>query len=204
MGPKAAAARQSFAAPAFRLFPFDCQTARGLRFSQRSAALLFVEARARPVLLTLPPENAGERSAERRGGLRGPLGGWRSRPARLRGVPSPPCDRRRGASRRSTGGVFLTAPGRAFGAGSRLPPRWERRLTGSPSASSWQGAVVPPGGAPTPPECGVTSPARGRRASRFRVAPDRPGRTGAASPAPFLPPAPSWQRPAKTPPAEQG
>ena len=67
-----------------------------------------------PGLLRSPQTNRGERSAERRGGLRGLLGGWRSRPARLRGVPLPPCDRRKGASRRSTGGVFLPAPGRAL------------------------------------------------------------------------------------------
>src|SRR6185437_17172940 len=39
------------------------------------------------------------------------------------------------------------------------------RATRPPSASSWQGTVVSPGGAPAPPGCGgyVSSPARGRR-----------------------------------------
>ena len=48
------------------------------------------------------------------------------------------------------------APGRALPANRSIG-------SGPPSASSWQGAVVPPGGAPAPPECGVTSPARRRR-----------------------------------------
>ncbi len=81
--------------------------------------LLFGRRGVRPLLIPLTAPDRGERSAERRGGLRDPLGGWRSRPARLRGAPLPPCDRRKGASRRSTGGVFLTAPGRAFASGSR-------------------------------------------------------------------------------------
>ena len=63
-------------------------------------------------------------------------------------------------------GVFLPAPGRALPTNRfALPPsRPLRRLSGQPllpklkadrggppSASSWQGAVVPPGGAPAPP-----------------------------------------------------
>ncbi len=36
-----------------------------------------------------------------------------------------------------------------YGAG----PRFQQRAFALPSASSWQEAVVPPGGAPTPPEC---------------------------------------------------
>ena len=49
-------------------------------------------------------------------------------------------------------------------------PRWavasatsDRPLNGPPSASSSQGAVVPPGGAPAPPECVAANHARGRR-----------------------------------------
>src|SRR5436309_12361595 len=41
------------------------------------------------------------------------------------------------------GGVLITAAGRAFSSA----------LLALPSASSWQEAVVPPGGAPTQPEC---------------------------------------------------
>ena len=73
------------------------------------------------------------------------------------------------------------APGRAFGAGYlsqglsaslSAGPRREAapqslldRATRPPSASSWQEALVPPGGAPAPPGCGgyVSSPARRRR-----------------------------------------
>ena len=79
-------------------------------------------------------------------------------------------------------GVFLPAPGRAFGAGflsqglsafqATAPEGKPRRKAystgrpGLPSASSWQGPVVVPGGAPAPPGCGgyVSSPARRRRA----------------------------------------
>jgi hypothetical protein len=61
---------------------------------------------------------------------------------------SPANDAGRRASRRSTAAfsfrrraALSTAGGRAFAQAPR------------PSASSWQGAVVPPGGAPTTPEC---------------------------------------------------
>ena len=54
-----------------------------------------------------------------------------------------------------------SAPGRAL-------PADRSNANGPPSASSWQGSVVTPGGAPAPPECEVTSLARGRRASRSR------------------------------------
>jgi hypothetical protein len=64
-------------------------------------------------------------------------------------------------------GVFLAAPGRALPVGSCRPAsgwklaavagaaRSEPRagLHGPPSASSSRGVVVPPGGAPAPPEC---------------------------------------------------
>ena len=76
-------------------------------------------------------------------------------------------------------GVFTPAPGRAFGVrfvlpcGSKLPAPFgstahtksRASLNGPPSASSWQGTVVSPGGAPAPPGCGgyVSSPARRRR-----------------------------------------
>ncbi len=75
----------------------------------------------------------------------------------------------RGASRRAIRGVFLPAPGRAFGIGSGRAFRLFRRpalhrptdvpsLLGRPhrppSASSSQGLLVVPGGASAPPGCG--------------------------------------------------
>jgi len=44
------------------------------------------------------------------------------------------------------------------------------------SASSWQGSLVTPGGAPAPPECWIANPARRRRTllrhqERLRTAP---------------------------------
>ena len=72
-----------------------------------------------------------------------------------------------GASRRATRGVLTAAPGRAFGSalgvpfGPLLPPPSTGetadllgRPSRPPSASSSQGAVVPPGGAPAPPGWG--------------------------------------------------
>jgi hypothetical protein len=64
-------------------------------------------------------------------------------------TPLPVC----GASRRSIAASYY-APGRAFHQGPPDPG----------SASSSQGTLVSPGGAPTPPGCGGTFvPARGRR-----------------------------------------
>ena len=76
-------------------------------------------------------------------------------------------------------GVLTAAPGRAFGVrfvlpcGSKLAAPFgstahtepRASLNGPPSASSWQGSLVTPGGAPAPPGCRgcVSSPARGRR-----------------------------------------
>ena len=76
-----------------------------------------------------------ERSAEKRGGLRDLLGGWRSRPTRLRGVSASPCDRRSGASRRSTGGDFKSPGPRFLGRGEPCQ---------SQSSEAPRGAVVMP------------------------------------------------------------
>ena len=54
-----------------------------------------------------------------------------------------------------TCGVFLPAPGRAL---RRVCVQRSRV-----SASSWQEALVPPGGAPAPPECELAKLARRRR-----------------------------------------
>ena len=59
----------------------------------------------------LPFEGSG--APRNAGACEAPLSGWRGRPTRLRGVPSPRA-RRRVASRRSTGGVLISAPGRAL------------------------------------------------------------------------------------------
>ena len=119
-------------------------------------------------------------------------------------------DARRLAARHR--GVLVSASGRAFcgdlsrlcstsrapllsplagGERNRGPePRTVRDAP--PSAGSRQGAVVPPGGAPTPPECGTcVSPARRRRTGRGPGFPRAPSTgTDAASPAPsrFVPP----------------
>ena len=52
-------------------------------------------------------------------------------------------------------GAPLGAPPRRLFAGPRFRPEAVGLLAQAlrPSASSWQGAVVPPGGAPAPPEC---------------------------------------------------
>jgi hypothetical protein len=74
-------------------------------------------------------------------------------------------------------GVLLTAPGRAFRNRLAIPAASDCRIlvrrrvsslaTGRrkpvPSASSWQGAVVPPGGAPAPPGTELARLRRGRR-----------------------------------------
>src|SRR5437667_7717938 len=62
-------------------------------------------------------------------------------------------------------GAPLGAPPRRFPSGARAALStaggWVFAQALQPSASSWQGAVVPPGGAPAPPECVVceTTPA---------------------------------------------
>ena len=59
---------------------------------------------------------------------------------------------------------FASSSDLATPSGSIAPSEPRANLGGPPSASSWQGPVVVPGGAPAPPECEVTSLARGRRA----------------------------------------
>ena len=86
------------------------------------------------------------------------------------------------AGRRSIA-AFNQSPGRAFGSdlGVKLLFLKQRPAGRSPSAGSLQGPIVVPSGAPAPPGCGVTSPARRRRIrSRHRnVSRRRPSeRTG--------------------------
>jgi hypothetical protein len=75
---------------------------------------------------------------------------------------------------------FASSSDLATPSGSIAPSEPRANLGGPPSASSWQGPVVVPGGAPAPPECEVTSLARGRRAipvpeASCRNAPRRDG-----------------------------
>ena len=78
------------------------------------------------------------------------------------------------------------APSRRFPccAGPRFSSDGAKRAR-CPSASSWQEGVVPPGGAPTQPECAAANRARGRRTGE---GPELPGarhrRDFACSPAP--------------------
>jgi hypothetical protein len=107
-------------------------------------------------------------------------------------------------------GVLTPAPGRAFGFPSLPPPcrahvpRKDRTggMAGSgtsrPSASSWQGAVVPPGGAPAPPGSMLAKHARGRRTGRVRELPGAGHRNEAPLPMP-APVRPALRRLAKTP-----
>src|SRR4051794_32531779 len=121
---------------------------------------------------------------------------------------------------RSTAGGRFTASGRAF-RGCRLLLAFnllgDRATVSAPfqgrasatakdrtstSASSWREALVPPGGAPTPPEAGVTSPGRRRRASEWRLS--HSPRDRLAHLRPRIPLAPSTQRHRLTPLDEQG
>src|SRR5947209_9007494 len=66
-------------------------------------------------------------------------------------------------------------------------PRFLRRSFTPPSASSWQGIVVSPGGAPPPPGCVAANHARGRRPSpRPGIAGRRLPDLGTCSPVPPL------------------
>jgi hypothetical protein len=103
----------------------------------------------------------------------------------------------------------MTRTGAPFGAlPRRLPygvgPRFLRRSFAPLSASSWQEAVVPPSGAPTPPECEGANLARGRRSSQ---GPELPG-AGCRIPGPVLRsrlrPAPRSRRLMSAPLCEQG
>src|SRR4051812_45037047 len=64
----------------------------------------------------------------------------------------------------------LGAPPRRFPYG--VGPRFQRRSFTPPSASSWREAVVPPSGAPTPPEYEGASLVRRRRTNQ---GPELPG-----------------------------
>src|SRR3954469_10366086 len=73
-----------------------------------------------------------------------------------------------------------------------IGPRFQQRAFAPPSASSWQEALVPPGGAPTPPERVLcVQHVRGRRPSpRPGIAGRRLPEDGTESPAPLIRPAP--------------
>ena len=90
---------------------------------------------------------------------------------------------------------FLPIPGRASS------PAEDPQLT---SASSWQEAVVPPGGAPTPPECVAANHARGRRTKRDGSFSRIVRRSRERISAPFLRPAPHSRRLMRAPLREQG
>src|SRR3954449_8880139 len=131
------------------------------------------------------PKNEGEQSADRR---------WRGTPhpmARLAVEPISGSPEITGGIRPPARlsalccGVFLTASGRAF-CGALAPP----------SANSWQEALVPPGGAPTPPERVLcVQHVRGRRPSpRPGIAGRRLPEDGTESPAPLIRPAPPPRR----------
>ena len=85
---------------------------------------------------------------------------------------------------------------------ARLPALHRGVFTGGlrppPSASSWQGTVVSPGGAPTQPECAAANRARGRRTGE---GPELPGARHRRTFAPNLQRAPPV-RPAITTPHE--
>src|ERR1019366_5573349 len=105
-----------------------------------------------------------ERSAEKRGGLRGLLDGWRSRPTRLaRRVTSVVTEARLSALHCgdfSPGAVLPGADGRAS------PPR-SRQLSppfvSSTSIHQKQPPIVGPDGDPRPPGAAVTSRSSRRR-----------------------------------------
>jgi Putative metallopeptidase len=84
----------------------------------------------------------------------------------------------RGASRRAIA-AFLSRRRAALSAKSKT----------SPSASSWQGAVVPPSGAPAPPECmDLRDPARGHRTKTKAGIPRRRPTEGAKPHRAAIPP----------------
>ncbi len=104
-----------------------------------------------PLSVSAPGKKRGEQSADRRWcGSAAPDGPSRERThLRIAGDDRPMT--RAGAP---LGALLRRSPS---GAG----PRFQQRAFALPSASSWQEAVVPPGGAPTPPECAlcVSTPA---------------------------------------------
>ena len=124
----------------------DFQTAREANASP-PVFLCRPRAGPRPLLLSLPSPKRGE--AERRKALKLP------RSCEARRAPCDRCARLTALHlRRSHSGAGPRFSFRAAGACALSP---------GPSASSWRGAVVPPGGAPAPPECVAANHARGRR-----------------------------------------
>ena len=114
--------------------------------SQRSAAPILCGAGVRRC-----PVRPRRGEAERRQALgaerRTPWPALRSgRSLDRQGPPANDAGRR--ASRRSTAAFSVRRRAALSTAGG-----WVFAQAPRPSASSWQGAVVPPGGAPTPPEC---------------------------------------------------
>jgi hypothetical protein len=128
----------------------------------------------RPGLGGFPSQSKrGGRSADRRWwGTPHPWPASRSGRSRVR-PRSPANDAGRRASRRSTAALVRRRAALSTGGG------WVFAQAPRPSASSWQGAVVPPGGAPTPPECVVceTTPA-GAAPAEARDFPPAPATDG--------------------------
>ena len=108
------------------------------------------------------PHRGEEEQAEapRRSNCASHARGWRAEKRK----PMARALRHAGASRRAMSGDCGTGP--------RFPVRESRSsrpkagsATPKSSASSWQGLLVVPGGAPMPPECRLCMSARGRRTS---------------------------------------
>jgi hypothetical protein len=84
-------------------FGFGCQTANA------SPPVLFVRRRVRRLAIC-SPQNRGERSAGKRGGLRDPLAAGAAAHETLARRLLFPCDREENASRRSTAAIFVRGP----------------------------------------------------------------------------------------------
>ena len=168
--------------------------------SQASSPVFFARPRVRRRLVSAPPR--GERSAEKRRGLRGPFERLARPPDTLarRALPACAAESRLSAlhMRRSHLGAGprfargprcpAVVPELAAPFGSTSPSGARASLHGPPSASSWQGPVVVPGGAPAPPECGVRTPPAGAASAFKRSARSRPERAAGASPPARRPP----------------
>ena len=107
----------------------------------------------RPLFFSAPLSRGAERRKTR--GLARPPGRLAKPPGTLA--------RRAPSTLRSVKGRLSALHLRRFPAPGRALPANRSIASGPPSASSWQAPVVGPGGAPAPPECEVTSLARGRR-----------------------------------------
>ena len=124
--------------------------AEALREGGRATSPLFFSGAGYAVFPSLPPQKAR---------------GWRAKRRVIAVSARALSDTWRLSARHR--GVFTAAPGRAFGVrfvlpcgsklaapfGSTAPFEPRASRNGPPSASSWQGSLVTPGGAPAPPGC---------------------------------------------------